>query len=89
MPRRMWYAAAAGLALAGAVGIAAAAGPTGRTREPAPAVPAVALSWFAFSQQIRSRKLFAGIVILLTTTIGLLGSSTTGSRSLRRSYCSG
>jgi tetratricopeptide (TPR) repeat protein len=39
MPRRMWYAAAAGLALAGAVGIAAAAGPTGRGRGPAPAVP--------------------------------------------------
>jgi tetratricopeptide (TPR) repeat protein len=35
----MWYAAAAGLAVAGAVGIAAAAGPSGRTREPAPAVP--------------------------------------------------
>ncbi len=39
MPRRMWYAAAAGMALAGAVGIAAAAGPTGRTREPVPAAP--------------------------------------------------
>jgi tetratricopeptide (TPR) repeat protein len=38
MPRRMWYAAA-GMALAGAVGIAAAAGPTGRTREPVPAAP--------------------------------------------------
>ncbi len=34
MPRRMWYAAIAGLALAGAVGISAAAGPT---REPPPA----------------------------------------------------
>ena len=39
MPHRRWYAAAAGLALAGAVGIAAAAGPTGRVRTPAPAVP--------------------------------------------------
>ena len=39
MPRRMWYAATAGMALAGAVGIAAAAGPTGRPRSPAPGVP--------------------------------------------------
>ncbi len=39
MPRRMWYAAAAGLALAGAVGIAAAAGPTSRTPVLAPAAP--------------------------------------------------
>ena len=39
MPRRMWYAAAAGLAFAGAVGIAAAAGPTGGARSPASAVP--------------------------------------------------
>jgi tetratricopeptide (TPR) repeat protein len=39
MPRRMWYAAAAGMALAGAVGIATAAGPTGRTLEPVSAVP--------------------------------------------------
>jgi tetratricopeptide (TPR) repeat protein len=39
MPRRTWYAAAAGLALAGAVGLAAAAGPTGRIRETARAAP--------------------------------------------------
>jgi tetratricopeptide (TPR) repeat protein len=35
----MWYAGAAGMALAGAVGIAAAAGTTSRTREPVPAAP--------------------------------------------------
>ena len=39
MARRMWYAAAAGLAFAGAVGMAAAAGPTGRARSPGSAVP--------------------------------------------------
>jgi tetratricopeptide (TPR) repeat protein len=39
MPRRMWYAVAAGMALAGAVGIAAAAGPTNRARAPVAVAP--------------------------------------------------
>ena len=53
--------------------------------EPAPAVPAVALSWLALSQAISSLRFLAGSVFVLTTTIGLLGSSTTGSRSVSMS----
>ena len=54
--------------------------------EPTPAVPAVAVSGLAFSHAISSFSVFAGTAFLLTTIIGLLGSSATGSRSVTRSY---
>ena len=53
--------------------------------EPAPAVPAVAGVGCAFSQAISSFSVLAGTAFLLTMIMGLLGSSTTGSRSATRS----
>ena len=53
--------------------------------EPAPAVPAVAGAGFAFSHSSNSFSDLAGTAFLLTTIIGLLGSSATGSRSVTRS----
>ena len=53
--------------------------------EPAPAVPAVAGSGLAFSHSSNSFSDLAGTAFLLTTIIGLLGSSATGSRSVTRS----
>src|SRR5215471_997017 len=53
--------------------------------QPTPAVPAVAGAGLAFSQAIRSFRVFAGIAFLLTMIIGLLGKSATGSRSLTTS----
>ena len=53
--------------------------------EPAPAVPAVGGAGRALSQAISSFSVFAGTAFLLTMIIGLLGSSTTGSRSVTRS----
>ena len=56
--------------------------------EPAPAVPAVGGDGRDFSQSISSFSEVAGTAFLLTTIIGLLGSSTTGSRSATRSNLS-
>ena len=53
--------------------------------EPAPAVPAVGGVGFAFIQASNSGRVLAGTAFLLTMIIGLLGSSTTGSRSVTRS----
>ena len=53
--------------------------------EPAPAVPAVGGDGRAFSHASNSFSDFAGTAFLLTMIIGLLGSSTTGSRSATRS----
>jgi hypothetical protein len=43
----------------------------------------------ARSQAISSCSVFAGSEFRLTTTIGLLGKSASGSRSVSMSYCSG
>jgi hypothetical protein len=52
---------------------------------PTPEVPTVTLSWLAFSQVVRSFRLFAGTVLLVTIIMGLPGTCATGSKSFKRS----
>ena len=53
--------------------------------EPAPAVPTLTFSWFAFTQATNSLRSFASTPGLETTIIGLPPIMPTGSRSFSRS----
>src|SRR4051812_47355812 len=57
--------------------------------EPTPAVPTLALSGFAFSQPMSSRRSFDGEAGLATISSGLLAIIASGSRSASKSYDSG
>jgi hypothetical protein len=56
---------------------------------PVPTMPADALSWLTFSQAISSFMSFAGSAVFATIQSGVSASLATGSRSRRRSYCTG